>query len=343
MSEDDGDPAGTQSVSGENGVVVLTSSDVQRHLPMADCVETMAGVFRDLADGRAVQPVRQVIGVPGGAGSLYVMPGFVGRSDDGALAVKLVSLFPGNAVHGLESHQGVVVLFDTNTGAVLAMIEAASLTAIRTAAVSALATRLLALPDASELALLGSGVQAWSHLEAMLAVRPIRRVRVWSRTAEHATSFARRAADRFGVPVEACADAGQAVRNATILCTVTGAGEPITRSEWIADGTHINAVGASTPTTREIDSATVARSRLVVDSMESALAEAGDILIPMSEGLVREQSLTPLADVVTGRAEPRRSASDVTMFESLGLAVEDAAAARTIYERVGRVERVPFR
>jgi ornithine cyclodeaminase len=334
MSEDDGDPAGTQSVTGENGVVVLTSSDVRRSLPMADCVETMAGVFRDLAEGRAVQPVRQVIGVPGGEGSLYVMPGFIGRADSGALAVKMVSLFPGNAARGLESHQGVVVLFDTNTGGVLAVIEAASLTAIRTAAVSALATRLLALPDASELALLGSGVQAWSHLEAMLAVRPIRRVRVWSRTAEHAASFAHRAADRFGVPVDVCADAEQAVRNATILCTVTGAREPITRSEWIADGAHINAVGASTPATREIDSATVARSRLIVDSLESAMAEAGDILIPLSEGLVDEASLTPLADVVAGSASPRRSASDVTLFESLGLAVEDAAVARLVYERV---------
>jgi ornithine cyclodeaminase len=343
MSEDDGDPAGTQSVTGENGVVVLTSADVRRYLPMHDCVDAMAGVFRDLGAGRVVQPVRQVIRMPGGAGALYVMPGFVGDAGGGALAVKLVSLFPGNAARGLESHQGAVVLFDATNGSVQAVIEAASLTAIRTAAVSALATRLLALPDASDLALLGSGVQAWSHLEAMLAVRPVRRVRVWSRTAAHAASFAGRATERFGVPVEASGSAVEALHEATLICTVTGAREPITRSEWIADGAHINAVGASTPATREIDSATVARARLVVDSVESAMAEAGDILIPMDEGLVTESSLTPLADIVAGTATPRRSASDVTLFESLGLAVEDVAAARLAYERAARAWRVPFR
>lgn len=308
---------------------------------MRDCIAAMESVFLDLAAGRAVQPVRNVLAVPRGAGSLYTMPGFLGHAGAGALAVKMVTLFPGNASRGLESHQGVIVLFDARNGRALAIIEAASVTALRTAAVSALATRLLSNPDASRLALFGSGVQAWSHFEAMLEVRPVRRVRVWSRTPEHATRFASRATQRFGIPVEPAPTPEHALRDAEIICTVTGSTHPIVRRDWIADGAHINAVGASTAQAREIDSATASSARIVVDSLAAALAEAGDVLIPIGEGVLSGEALTELSAVAAGEARPRTSASDVTLFESLGLAVEDAGAARTVYERALAAGAVP--
>jgi ornithine cyclodeaminase len=332
MKKDDRKSIVMQSVPVDGSILAVRSADVRRHLPMGECIAMMEDVFRALAERRAVQPLRHVVRI-GEEGSLYVMPGFLRDDEAGALAVKMVTLYPGNAGRGLESHQGAIVLFDASDGRVRALIEAGSVTAIRTAAVSGLATRLLALPDASDLALLGSGVQAESHLAAMLEVRPIRRVRVWSRTAAHAMAFARRASAQFGISVELVDTAEAALRGATVVCTVTGSPAPITRSEWIADGAHINAVGASTAATREIDSATVARASLVVDARDAALAEAGDLLIPIGEGLVAADSLMELCDVVAGRVQPRTHPTQVTLFESLGLAVEDAAAARAVYER----------
>lgn len=322
-----------QSVKRFEGVALLSAADVERYLPMADCIESMTAAFAALASGGAVQPVRHVVRLPDGGGALYSMPGYL-SDDGGALAVKMVTLFPGNAQRGLETHQGVIVLFDARDGRVLAMIEAASVTAIRTAAVSGLATKLLAQPDASVLALLGSGVQARSHLAAMLEVRPIREVRVWSRTAAHAESFARQARDRHTVDVNAVENPETAVRGAEIICTVTGSPVPVVSDEWVGDGAHINAVGASTPETREIDGATVRRARLVVDSREAATVEAGDLLLGLGDDALETIAAVPeLGDIVTGRATVRRVAGDVTLFESLGLAIEDVAAARTVYER----------
>jgi len=334
-----------QPLNGSNGVVLVRAPDVIRHLPMKDCIAAMEQAFRTLEAGRAVQPVRQVIRIPAGTGALYSMPAFLAGTHEGRLAVKLVTVYPGNAGRGIETHQGVIALFDASDGRVLAMIEAASVTAIRTAAVSALATRLLALPDASELAILGSGVQAGSHLAAMIEVRRIRRVRVWSRSAGRAAAFAAAASARHEVEVEGVDTPERALANAQIVCTVTASATPITRSDWIEPGTHINAVGASTAAAREIDTATVARARIVVDSRDAALVEAGDILIPMDEGTIgRDTPLTELCDVVAGSAAPRTSASDVTLFESLGLAVEDVAAAHTLYERAlaAGIDRVDF-
>jgi alanine dehydrogenase len=278
-----------------------------------------------------VQPLRTVIHRPDGVGSLYVMPSFTARP--AALAVKLISLFHGNHARGLPSHQGIVVVFDAATGSPAAILDAASLTAIRTAAVSALATRLLARPDAGDLALLGTGVQAWSHLEAMRAVRPIRRVRVWSPDPARRQDFAERAAALHTLPVLAVASAHDAVKNADIICTLTAASAPVLRGDWVARGAHINAVGASTPNAREVDTNLVRRARIVVDSLAAALSEAGDLLIPMSEGAIDEGAIAAeLADLVLGSAPSRRGPDQITLFKSLGLAVEDAAAAARVLE-----------
>ncbi len=315
------------------GIPVLTGADVGRLLTMPDCLAAMEAAFRALAQDEALQPLRQVLTLPSGDGALYVMPAFLG-DDEPALAVKLVSLFPRNADTRYETHQGAVVLFGARHGEVLALMEAGSVTALRTAAVSALATRLLAVPQASELAILGAGVQARSHLAAMRAVRPIRRVRVWSRNAEHALAFAREMQALHGVAVEAQPNVQLAVLGADVICTVTGAQEPVLPGEWVAPGAHINAVGASTPAARELDTEAVARAAVFVDSRAAALAEAGDILIPIAEGVVGADHIRgELAELVTGRVVGRENGHQVTLFKSLGLAIEDAAAARLLHRK----------
>lgn len=312
-------------------ILVLSEHDVRRFLPMAECIDVMADALADLARGDAVLPLRTVAWLPDRRGALATMPALLPGL--GALGAKVITVFPGNAATDLDSHQGAVLLFEPERGRLLAVLDASSITAIRTAAVSGVATRILARGDADDLAILGSGVQARAHLEAMLAVRPIRRVRVWSRTPEHARRFAEQAA-AAGIPVHPTATAEAAVDGATIVCTTTAATEPVLRGAWLAPGAHVNAVGSSTPAARELDSDAVARSRLYVDRRESALAEAGDFLAPKREGRIDDAHiLAELGEVLVGAAGGRGSPDEVTLFKSLGLAIEDVAAARHVYER----------
>jgi len=241
-------------------------------------------------------------------------------------------VFPGN--HGTEydSHQGAVLLFETERGRLLAVMDSSSITAIRTAAVSAVATRVLAREDASTLGLLGTGVQAVTHLEAMALARPLRRVRVWSRDPAHVRRFVERARARYALDVQPASTARQAVEDAEIVCTVTSAREPVLEGAWLCPGAHVNAVGSSVRTTRELDTAAVARARLFVDRRESTLNEAGDFLIPRAEGAITDAHIqAEVGDVLIGRAAGRRSADEVTLFKSLGLAVEDVASAHRIH------------
>jgi ornithine cyclodeaminase len=271
--------------------------------------------------------------MPDRHGLLGVMPGILGSPGDDdpnrpVAGVKVITVMPGNHAHGEESHQGVVVLFEQERGRPLAVLDATAVTAIRTAAASAVATRALAREDAGDLAILGSGTQARSHLEAMRAVRTLRRVRVWSRNPESARRFA----EEEGV--ETAASAREAVEGADLICTVTAATSPILQGDWISPGAHVNAVGACTPKARELDSAAVARSRLFVDRLESALAEAGDFLLAREEGAVTDAHiLGELGEVLEGRVPGRRSAEEITLFKSLGIAVEDLAAGRHVYRK----------
>ena len=296
----------------------------------------MAQALETLARGGAILPLRPLMRVPQKSGILGMMPAYMETPD--ALGVKIITVFNGN--HGTEydSHQGVVLLFEAEHGSIIAVIDASSVTAIRTAAVSGVATRLLAREDAHDLCILGSGVQARTHLEAMLLARPITRVRVWSRNADHARTFARAASARHGIAVEAVDSPRDAVRGADMICTTTSAREPILFGEWVAAGAHINAVGSSTPTAREVDTAAMQRARLFVDRRESALSEAGDFLIPRGEGVIGDEHIVAeLGELLLDGHAGRRSADEVTLFKSLGLAVEDVAAAHHIYSRA--VER----
>jgi ornithine cyclodeaminase len=315
--------------------LLVSHREVAGLLPMHECIDAMADAFRALAMGDAVLPLRQVVSLRGSPNLLALMPGQLGVSsrERSAVGAKVITVFPGNDATPLDSHLGVVLLFEAEMGRLLAIIDASSVTAIRTAAVSGVATKLLSNPDAGDLAILGAGVQAMTHLEAMRSVRTLRRVRVWSRTAARGAKFAEKAHQKFGVAVEVSASAEACVRAADLVCTVTASREPVLRGAWIPDGAHVNAVGAALPTARELDSEAVTRSRVFVDRRESALAEAGDILIPMSEGVINADHIRgDLGAVLMGAAEGRASPRDITLFKSLGLAIEDLAAARHIYE-----------
>ena len=312
--------------------LIVPQSEVPALLPMAECVDVMAQALAALAKGEAVLPLRSMVWMPDRSGLLGLMPAYLGAP--ASLGLKVISYLPAN--HGTErdSHQGAVLLFDTKTGSLLAVIDASSITAIRTAAVSGLATRLLAREDAGDLAILGSGVQAESHLEAIRVVRKLRRVRVWSIHLEAARRFAEAHSGRAGVPIEPVAQAKEAVAGADLICTTTASPTPVLFGEWIAPGAHINAVGACFAANRELDTAAVVGSRLFVDRRESALAESGDILIPMKEGAIDEGHIVgELGDILLGRTPARASKLDVTLFKSLGIAIEDLAAAHLIHAR----------
>jgi len=307
-------------------VLVISHADVVRLLPMADCIDVMAEALRATSRGAAVLPLRSVVWMPDRTGMIGLMPGYLGQP--ASLGLKIVSIFPGNHGTGYDSHQGVVMLFDLQHGTPIAIIDASSITAIRTAAVSGAATRALARDDAGDLAILGAGVQATTHLAAMRAVRTIRRVRVWSRNRDHAQRFA----DASAVPVEVVATPRDAVAGADLICTTTAAREPILEGAWLAPGAHVNAVGACFASARELDAAAVARARMIVDRRESALAESGDFLLARAEGAIGDDHIAgELGEVLLGSLTGRRSPGEITLFKSLGIAVEDLAAAHHIY------------
>ena len=321
-------------------VTVLSAEDVARLLPMRDCIQVMRDALASLARGRALVPLRMVMRMPDASGFLGLMPGHIGPDDGraGALGMKAVSVFPGNARRGIDTHQGAVLLFEEDTGRLSALMDGATITAIRTAAVSGVATDLLARRDAAELAILGAGVQARTHLEAIAAVRPLRRVRVWSRNPQHAADLVKASAARYGASIEAVPTAEAAVREADVVATVTASPQPVLQRPWVKDGAHINAVGSSIPTTREIDTATMAAVRLFVDRRESALNEAGDLLIPMREGAFTADHIqAELGEVIIGKDLGRQSPDELTLFKSLGLAVEDVASAAFILKRAREI------
>ena len=326
-----------------SALLVLAHEDVKRLLPMEECIELMAEALADLARGRSWQPLRFVVRPPEEQSLMGLMPAHR-TSPEPAYGLKTVCIFPGNPARGLDAHQGGVMLFDGETGELRALIDASAVTSIRTAAVSAVATRALARPESKVLAILGSGVQARAHLEGMVKVLSFEQARVWSRTAEHARAFAAEAEAPF--PVEAADSAEAAVRNADVVVTVTSARDPIVERGWLAPGTHVNAVGSSIPTARELDSATIAAAALFVDRRESTVNESGEYLRAVEEeGIGPDHIRAELGEVVVGSNDGRRSDEELTVFVSLGLAVEDLAAAEYLHRRarsegVGAV--VPF-
>lgn len=316
-------------------ILVLNRTDIERLMPMRTCIELMEGALASLARGEVILPLRPVLRIPDTQNVFALMPSYSKALN--AIGTKLITVFPGNHGTGLDSHQGAVLLLDGERGSLQAIMDAASITAIRTAAVSAVATKLLARDDSSTVVIAGAGVQGRTHIDAMLVARPFERVLVWSRNHDHARALAADAGARHGVVIEPVVDLEAAVRVADVVCTVTASREPVVRGAWLKAGAHVNAVGASLPTTRELDTEAVKRSRVFVDRRESALNEAGDILIPMSEGVFSQNHIVAeIGDVLIGAARGRRDDSDVTLFKSLGLAIEDLASAHYLHDRARR-------
>jgi alanine dehydrogenase len=312
--------------------LVLTEPDVRALVSMDDLIEAMARALAAFSAGDVVQPLRSVLPVGQPGRFLGVMPAWVPGAS--ALGAKLVTVFPDNLARRLPTHRATIVLIDPDSGELLAVMDGRYLTEARTAAVSAVSAKHLAAPGPATLAIVGSGVQARSHLEALARVRELAEVRVWSPTAAHRDRFVADMAARVAAPVRAVATAGAAARGAGLIALTTAATTPVLSSAEVADGAHVCAVGACRPDQREMDGALVARARVFVDSREAALHEAGDLMIPIREGRFGAGHVAAeLGDVAAGRAPGRTSPFQVTIFKSLGLAVEDVAAAALVYAR----------
>lgn len=311
-------------------MLVLNQQQVEEILTMKSCIQVMEDVLKELAAGEAVQHLRTVVPIEK-ENLMGLMPGYLRK--EGVIGAKVITIYPENHQHGLPSHQGVVLLNDAEDGSLKAVLDGTKITAIRTAAVSGVATKVLSRKDSEILSLLGSGEQARTHLEAILLVRPITHVNIWSRNLNKAYIFKTEMEQKYPVSIKVFETVEDAVREADIICTLTASTEPILQGEWVKEGTHINAVGACKAADRELDSELVSKSLFYVDRMESALNESGDYLIPLKEEVIDSTHIVgELGEVLTKKVPGRKSDSEITIFESLGLAIEDLAAANFIYQ-----------
>lgn len=316
-------------------LLVLNEHEVHELLTLRECISVMEEALANLARGEGHNPLRSIVRAPGASGFLGLMPAYGTAGAKPHYALKEICLFPGNPARGLDTHLGAVLLHSGETGELLAAANASAITAIRTAAVSAVATKLLARENASTLAILGAGVQAKSHLEAIPLVRDIGSIRICSRSRAKAEALA--AADRRAKVVETIEEA---VRDADIIVTATSSKEPVLKREWLSDGVHINAVGSSVASSRELDSATMAAASLFVDRRESTINESGDYLSALREGAIREGHIrAEIGEILLGNAQGRTSDDEITLFKSLGIAVEDLASVAFLYDKASRLGR----
>ncbi len=316
-------------------ILILSHHDVRQALPMREAVEAMKRAFAQLSTGQAEVPLRVPVHVPRHNGLTLFMPAYLAADDQ--MAVKIVSVFNDNPARGLPLIHALVVVIDAQTGAPVAAIEGASLTALRTGAASGAATDLLARPDAAVAAVFGAGVQGRTQLEAVCAVRPIREAWVYDTDPQRAQAYAGEMGGQLGIPVHVAASPAEAVRRADVVCTATTSSTPVFDDADVRPGTHINAVGAYTPQMREVPTETVLRARVVIDHRTASLAEAGDLLIPIREGRMTEAHIwAELGEIAAGLKPGRMSPEEVTLFKSVGVAVQDVAAAAAIVDAARR-------
>ncbi|GAA4253006.1 ornithine cyclodeaminase family protein [Dactylosporangium darangshiense] len=314
-------------------MLVLSETDLRQLLPPVECIPVMRSALADLARGEVHQPVqRPVLIPPSAAGLIAAMPAYT-ATPSAAFGLKAVCVFPGNPAAGLDAHQGAVLLFSGTTGEPLAILNASTVTELRTPAVTAVATDLLARPDAAELVVVGAGVQAVAHARALAGVRPFRRIRLVARDAARTAAACARLAPELDVPVEAASSLADAVATADVVVTATTSKTPLLDRSWLRPGTHVNAVGSSIPSTREIDTATMAAATLFADAASSMAVETGDYLFAAAETAIEIKA--SIGDVLAGTASGRTSADELTLFKSVGLAVEDLYAARHAYNLAG--------
>jgi alanine dehydrogenase len=311
----------------------VTKEKIASLLPMNECIDVMEKMFCSLAAGECLQPLRNIMWLPDRSGVLGMMPGHAAKL--GVMGIKVITVFHANSEAGFPSHQGVVMLFDAKHGQPLMLFDALEITAIRTAAASAVATKLLSRKNSSTLAIIGSGEQAKRHIEATLLVRGIKKINLWSRNEKNAKHLFNFLSGEYNIPVQIKNNVQQAVEHADIICTVTSSKEPVIIGDWISAGTHINAVGSSTPAARELDTATIVRSKLFTDRYESLFNEAGDFLIPKKENAITDEHVKgELGEVLLNTKKGRENDDEITVFKSLGIAAEDIFSAYHIYEKI---------
>lgn len=317
-------------------LAVFDHDHVERLLLMRECIEVVQEALRGLDRGEYTMPLRSIFAPPGAAGAMAWMPAH--RSGEKAVfGMKLLVIVPGNPARGLDSHQGAVLLMDGSTGQLIALLDASAVTAIRTAAVSAVATRALAREDSHVLAIIGTGVQARKHLEAIPLVRPIRRVLIAGRTRDRAEEFVRSLPSQSGISVEPAASIEAALQDADVVVTCTSSPDPVVRRDMLRKGMHLNAIGASRPPAHELEPAALPDVVLFTDRRESLEAEAHEWRLAVAQGIVKPDHLRgELGQLLNGSVKGRRTADEITVFRSLGLAAEDVAAAQHVLARASQ-------
>ena len=315
---------------------ILSREDVRQALPMRQAIDAMKRAFAQLSTGQADVPVRVALDVPRHNGVTLIMPAYLSADDQ--MAIKIVSVFHDNPPKGLPLIYALAVVVDATTGNPAAVMDGTVLTALRTGAASGAATDLLARPDARTVAIFGTGAQGGTQLEAVCAVRPVEEAWVYDVAPQRAAAYAEEMGQLLSLPVSVAETPAQAVRQADVICAATTSSSPVFDDADVRPGTHINAIGAYTPQMQEIPSETVLRARVVIDHRESSLAEAGDLLIPLQQGLITEDHIyAELGEITAGHKPGRTSPDEITLFKSVGVAVQDVAAASAVLEAARRL------
>ncbi len=311
--------------------LILSLDDVKSVLAMGPCIDAVEEAFRQYSLGNVVQPTRPTIKIAAHRALINAMPAYIGGVE--ALGVKWVGGYLGNPALGLPVVQAIIILNDGTNMSPLAVMNGTYITAVRTGAAAGVATRYLVRADAATAGIIGAGVQAKTQLEAVCAVRPITSARVYDVFPEAAAKFAVEMSARLGITVTAAATAEEAVRGADVICTASTSKTPVVLGEWLKPGAHINGIGSHSTDARELDTACVVRSRVIVDTIDAAMAEAGDILMPIAEGAITADHIAgELGDVITGKIPGRSSETEITLFKSQGLAIQDVATAQLVYK-----------
>ena len=313
-------------------MLVLSESQVEKLIDLDELIAALEQAHIQYSTGKAVMPVRLVVPLPQIQGRITSMPGYL--NEDKALGMKVVTYFQDNPKQNLPAILATIMLFSAETGKMIAAMDGGYITAIRTACASALATKALANPDTAVLGILGAGVQARAHILALTRVRRLSRIKLYSPSGKSALSIKTELEQPGGVPIEVVNSAQDAVRYSDILVTVTTAKEPIVNFEWLKPGAHINAVGSHRPDLREIDGATLKRAKVVVDSREAIMAECGDILLALKEKSISEADIHgEIGEVLAGKKAGRTNTSEITLYKSVGIAIQDVATAQLVYRK----------
>lgn len=313
-------------------MLVLSEKEVRRLLDIEELIRALEQAHVQYSTGKAVMPVRQVVPLSEIKGRITTMPAYLREAN--ALGMKVVTYFQENPRQGLPAILGTIHLYSTDTGKLMAVMDGTYITAIRTACVSAMATKVLANPHTPVMGILGAGVQAKAHIRALCKVRQVSRIKIYSPSGKSAQRLKEELEPAVGVTIDPALTAEKAVRDSDLLVTATTAKEPILSADWLKSGVHINAVGSHRPDQREIDGATLKRAKVVVDSREAIMAECGDVLLAIREGAITESHIhAEIGEVVTGKKPGRTSAAEFTLYKSVGIAIQDVAAAHLVYER----------